>query len=127
MRRLAAASRAVRQDPGPLNRNRMRRQIMRKLWWSLVVMWLGGPSVIAQPGAPQGGAPFQPGPAVTLNPTSSRLDAILMSWEQAMRPIRSASAQCTHTVVNKVLKDKEVFEGTAQFMKPNLAVLDLKL
>ncbi len=89
---------------------------MRKWWWTLVVMGLSSPAILAQQPAPPPGAPV-----------SGRLDTILMSWEQAMSAIKSASAQCTHTVVDKVLKDKQVFEGTAQFMKPNLAVLDLSM
>src|SRR5229473_7136528 len=102
----------------------MRSQVMRKFWWTMLVMGLSGPALLAQqPAAGTGGAIQSP----ALNPTGSRLDAILMSWEQAMKPIQTASTQCTHTVVDKVLKDKQVFEGTAQFMKPNLAVLDLKM
>jgi len=93
---------------------------MRKWWLTLVVVGLCDPSVLAQPAG--GGA----APGATLNP-GNRLDAILMSWEQAMSTVHSASAQCTHTKIDKVLKDREVFEGTAQFMKPNLAILDLKM
>jgi TIGR03009 family protein len=99
---------------------------MRKLWWTLVVMALSSPIVLAQ----QGGAPAQGANAPrsdVLNPTAGRLDSILASWEASMSSVRSASAQVTHTLVNKVLKDQEVFEGTAQFMKPNLAILDLKM
>jgi len=97
---------------------------MRKLWWTLMLVWLSGPALLAQQPAAGNGGVIQ---SLALNPTGSRLDAILMSWEQAMKPIQTASTQCTHTVVDKVLKDKEVFEGTAQFMKPNLAILDLKM
>jgi hypothetical protein len=86
---------------------------MRKMWWPLMMMFLGAAGVFAQQTAPQGGVQVPSSPAS--NPTDPRLDAILMSWEQRMGPIQSASAQCTHTVINKVLKDKEVFEGTAQF------------
>lgn len=89
---------------------------MRKWWWTLVVMGLSSSGIFAQ-------QPASPGSP----PNSGRLDTILMSWEQAMSSIKSASAQCTHTVVDKVLKDKQVFEGTAQFMKPSMAVLDLKM
>src|SRR5262245_44709826 len=97
---------------------------MRKLWWSFLLIGLNGPALLAQQPGAGGGAAIQ---SPALDPTGGRLDAILMSWEQAMKPIQTASAQCTHTVVDKVLKDKEVFEGTAQFMKPNLAVLDLQM
>ena len=98
---------------------------MRKMWWPLMMMWLGAAGVFAQQVAPQGGGQVSSSPASNL--ANGQLDTILMSWEQAMRPIQSASAQCIHTVIDKVLKDKQVFEGTAQFMKPNLAVLDLKM
>jgi TIGR03009 family protein len=93
---------------------------MRKWWLTLVVLGLCGPSVVAQPAG--GGA----APGATLNP-GNRLDAILMSWQQAMSTVQNASAQCTHTKIDKVLKDKEVFEGIAQFMKPNLAIIDLNM
>jgi TIGR03009 family protein len=97
---------------------------MRKYWWSLLFAALSTATLVAQqPGV----APAQPGQAAALNPAANRLDAILLSWERAMQPIQTASAQCTHTVVDKVLKDKEVFEGTAHFMKPNMAILDLKM
>jgi len=99
---------------------------MRKWWWTLVMMGVSGTALIAQQPANPGGAPIQ-FPAVTLNPATNRLDAILLSWEQAMRPMQSASAQCTHTVVDKVLKDTQVYEGTAHFMKPDLAIIDLKM
>jgi TIGR03009 family protein len=92
---------------------------MRKWWWILAVMGMTSSGILAQQPANQGGAP--------LSPTASRLDAILMSWEQSMSSVRSASAQVSHTLVDKVLKDKQVFEGTAQFMKPNMAVLDLTM
>src|SRR5260370_40923435 len=92
---------------------------MRTWLWTLVVMGLSRSVIFAQL-AEQPATPGSP-------PNSGRLDTILMSWEQAMSSIKSASAQCTHTVVDKVLKDKLVFEGTAQFMKPNMAVLDLKM
>jgi len=97
---------------------------MRKLWWSLLLIGFTCPVILAQQPGAGGGATIQ---SPAFDATSGRLDAILMSWEQAMKPIQTASAQCTHTVVDKVLKDKEVFEGTAQFMKPNLAILDLKM
>ncbi len=100
---------------------------MRKWWWTLLMMSVSGPVLIAQQPATPGGAPIQSVPAVTLNPATNRLDAILLSWEQAMKPIQSAFVQCTHTVVDKVLKDTEVYEGTAQFMKPDLAIIDLKM
>lgn len=100
---------------------------MRKWWWTLVMIGVSSPALMAQqPAAPPGG-PTQSFPPVALNPATNRLDAILLSWEQAMKPIQAASAQCTHTVVDKVLKDTEVYEGTAHFMKPDLAILDLKM
>src|SRR5437899_6915912 len=104
-----------------------RSQVMRKWWCTLLMMWLSGPALIAQQPATPGGAPIQSVPPVALNPATNRLDAILLSWEQAMKPIQSAFVQCTHTVVDKVLKDTEVYEGTAQFMKPDLAIIDLKM
>jgi TIGR03009 family protein len=100
---------------------------MRKWWWTLLMMGVSGPALIAQQPATPGASPTQSLPPVTLNPTTNRLDAILLSWEQAMKPIQAASAQCIHTVVDKVLKDTEVYEGTAHFMKPDLAIIDLKM
>lgn len=103
---------------------------MSKWCWTLVVMVLSSPGLMAQQAVPQGQAPPQgvntPGPSAG-SPTSARLDAILSSWEQSMNSIRSASALCTHTIIDRVLKDKQVYEGTAQFMKPSMAVIDLKM
>src|SRR5260370_11196240 len=98
---------------------------MRKMWWPLMMMWLGAAGVFAQQVAPQGGGQVSSSPASNL--ANGQLDTILMSWEQAMRPIQPASPQCIHTVIDKVLKDKQVFACTAQFMKHNLAALYLQI
>src|SRR5437868_12369891 len=63
-------------------------------------------------------------PAPSLS-AGNRLDQLLMRWENEMRGVKTLSAQCVRTNVNQVFQVTEVFEGTANFMRPNLAMLKL--
>lgn len=65
-------------------------------------------------------------PAAALNPATNRLDALLLQWEQQMRSLQTLEAACTRTTLDKVIGNTEVFEGTAKYMKPNLAVLEMR-
>jgi TIGR03009 family protein len=54
-----------------------------------------------------------------------RLDALLGNWEKAVMPVQSISATVVRTSVNKTFQVAEVYEGTAKYMKPNLAMLHM--
>ena len=45
-----------------------------------------------------------------------------------MRSIQTISAKCVRTSLDKtaVMNQQETFEGTAKYMKPNLAMLEMR-
>ncbi len=45
------------------------------------------------------------------------LDAVLNNWETAMTKVTSLQAQCERVAEDKVYKNKEVYRGTAKFLK----------
>jgi TIGR03009 family protein len=59
----------------------------------------------------------------------NQLDGILERWEQEMRSIQTISAKCVRTSLDNtaVMNRQETFEGTAKYMKPNLAMLEMRL
>jgi TIGR03009 family protein len=61
-----------------------------------------------------------------LDPAHNRLDGLLLRWEQEMRSVQTIVAQCQRTTVDKVFQETEVFDGTARYMKPNLAMLEMQ-
>src|SRR5205807_9655797 len=68
--------------------------------------------------------PQQP-PAPALDPREP-LDSLLMRWEAEMKKVVTISAQCTRTSDDKAFQVSTVHVGTAKFMKPNLALLELQ-
>jgi TIGR03009 family protein len=67
-------------------------------------------------------------PAVpALDPNRSRLDALLMQWEEKMKTLQSVSATVVREKEDKVFQSRETFEGQARYMRPNLALLDLRM
>lgn len=64
-------------------------------------------------------------PAPALDPAKNRLDALLMRWEHEMRGVQTFAAQCTRTTIDKVFQSTDIFEGTATFKKPNMAMLKM--
>jgi TIGR03009 family protein len=90
---------------------------MRTFGLTLISLAIGG-SVAGQ-------QPQQPA-APVLDPSRNRLDALLIRWEQEMRSVNSVVAQCTRTSLDKAFQMTEVFEGTAKYMKPNLAMLEMQ-
>jgi TIGR03009 family protein len=92
---------------------------MRFPWLALAGLLVVTPALPAQ-------QPPQPQPpAATLDPRN-RLDALLMQWEQKMKGLETLAAACTRTTKDKTYQTQEVFEGIAKYMKPNLALLDMK-
>jgi TIGR03009 family protein len=61
------------------------------------------------------------------DPSKDPLDALLVQWEQKMKAVETLSAKLVRTKVDNTFKTTEVFEGKAQYMKPNLALLDLSM
>jgi TIGR03009 family protein len=74
------------------------------------------------PTQPPAAAPAEP----VLDPQRNRLDALLLRWEQEMQKVQTLSAQCTRTTLDKTYQNTEVFEGYTYYMRPNLALLDMK-
>jgi TIGR03009 family protein len=89
---------------------------MRKRWLTLIGVLLTGPALQAQE------APQTP-PAA--DAAQKRLDELLDQWEARMKSVDTLSAQLSREREDKVWRTREVFEGTAKYMKPNLALLDL--
>src|SRR5262245_17004930 len=65
--------------------------------------------------------PAQPAPP----PDPAKLDGYLRDWEKAMQSVQMLSAAIERVENNKSLQYKEVYSGSAHYMKPNLAILDL--
>jgi TIGR03009 family protein len=64
--------------------------------------------------------------APAIDPANNRLDNLLLSWEQAMAGVQTIAARCTRTTLDKTFQMTEVFEGSAKYMKPNLAILEMQ-
>ncbi|MFN4259993.1 MAG: TIGR03009 domain-containing protein [Gemmataceae bacterium] len=87
---------------------------MRYCWLALATGLVGGAALHAQP---------QPG---TPAPAASRLDYLLQRWEQEMKGVQTLVAQCQRFEKDKINGTEEVYVGTARFLRPNLAVLDMQ-
>jgi len=87
---------------------------MRNSWLALTAALLAGAPLLAQP-------PAQAPPLAANN----RLDQLLMNWEHQMQGVKTVAAHCVRTTVNQVFQVTDVYEGTASFMKPNLAMVKL--
>jgi hypothetical protein len=62
-------------------------------------------------------------PAAPLNPTASRLDALLIEWEKSMKDVQTLVAPVRLTEVDDLTKTSEVYDGQIKFMRPNRADL----
>jgi TIGR03009 family protein len=60
------------------------------------------------------------------DPQQARLDAHLQKWEKEMQAVQSIRATCVRTTLDKTFQVADVFEGTAKYMKPNLALLEMQ-
>jgi TIGR03009 family protein len=56
----------------------------------------------------------------------NRLDLLLLSWERQMTGIQTIVAQCTRISTDKTFQVTDIYEGTAKYMKPNLAMLEMQ-
>ncbi len=81
----------------------------------------------AQPYVPQPPAqPAQAAPPPQVGAASPRLDQLLQRWEQEMKGVQTLVTQCTRTELNNVNMTTEVFVGTAKYMRPNRALLEMQ-
>ncbi|MCS6850924.1 MAG: TIGR03009 domain-containing protein [Gemmataceae bacterium] len=80
---------------------------MRSHWISVASLLLGALPLAAQ----------QPAP--------NRLDTLLQRWEQEMKSVQTLVLQCSRTETDKVNMTTTTFVGSAKYMRPNLAVLDM--
>lgn len=91
---------------------------MSKFWTSLAGALLVGTALHAQQQPPAAAAP-------AIDPRNP-LDAHLLRWEEEMKKIESLAAQCTRTTIDKTFNNTDIYEGTAKFLKPNMAMLELQ-
>ncbi len=96
---------------------------MRYVWLALSGMLAVSTALHAQ--QPQQQTPPAPA-APALDPAHNRLDALLLQWEDKMKGIQSLSAEIVRVRYDKVMGTQQVFEGKAKYLKPNLALLDMR-
>lgn len=75
------------------------------------------------PPGPAAAPPAQPAPAAA--PNAARLDTLLQKWEQEMKNVQVLSAELTRTTLDKTYGKADTYSGTAKYMKPNLAALEM--
>lgn len=98
---------------------------MRPYWLALTGLLLGTILHAQQP--PQ---PVQTAPPVNSTwpaaPNPARLDQLLQRWEQEMKNVHTLSAEMIRKDLDKTRGGTEEFTGTAKYMKPNLALLEMQ-
>ncbi len=95
---------------------------MRFSWLALAGVLVGSGVYAQQP--PQT-APTTPPAAQPAQPNAARLDALLLKWEQEMKNVQVLAAELARTTVDKTYGKAETFTGSAKYMKPNLAALEM--
>jgi TIGR03009 family protein len=89
--------------------------------------WLAMASALILCGVTTARQPQQAPANTGLDPSKDPLDALLLQWEDKMKSITTLSAKVVRTRDDQTFKTREIFEGQAQYMKPNLALLDLRM
>jgi len=56
-------------------------------------------------------------PAQPTKDPNAQLDEILFGWEKTLTGLHSLQAECERTTVDKVFQTKEVFKGSAKYLK----------
>src|SRR5271156_358776 len=99
---------------------------MRFSWLALAGLTLVTPLQAQQPSPAAPTPPAAQPNAAQPQPNAAQVDTLLQRWEQEMKRIETLTAELNRTTVDKVYQGTEVFSGGAKYMKPNLAVLDMK-
>lgn len=97
---------------------------MRYFWLTLAGVLAAGSAVRAQVPQTPPSAPIPPS-ATTLDPAHNRLDYLLVRWQNEMSRVRSLSAQVARTTKDKTFGDVVTMEGSARYLKPDMASLRL--
>src|SRR5262249_8735920 len=100
---------------------------MRYSWLALagLLCWQAAAGAQQPPQNPPPPPPQQPPPAAALDPARNPLDRLLVQWEEKMKGVESLVAQCSRVEESKTFKTNDVFVGTAKYLKPNLAMLEM--
>jgi TIGR03009 family protein len=103
---------------------------MRYSWLALAGMLLIGQAGYGQQQQQQQPVlqlqqPQQPAPVVRLDPNVP-LDNYLMQWEAKMKQVERLAAKIVNRRIDQTFKTEVVFEGVAKYMRPNLALMDLR-
>jgi TIGR03009 family protein len=73
-----------------------------------------------------GAASAQPPAAQPVGAGQEALNALLLNWERTMAGVQTIQARVTRITLDKTFQETEVFEGMAKYMKPNLAILEMR-
>jgi TIGR03009 family protein len=55
----------------------------------------------------------------------NELDHVLRRWQEALSNLHAVSCQFTRTTIDKTFQTTEIYEGSLQYLKPNLGVLEM--
>ncbi len=95
---------------------------MRPYWLALSGFLLGTAVLAQQPASAPSTPPANSPPDA---PNAARLDQLLQRWEQEMKNVQTLSAEMVRKDLDKTRGATEEFSGTAKYMKPNLALLEM--
>jgi TIGR03009 family protein len=71
-------------------------------------------------------APNQAALAAPFDPVNNPLDKMLLQWELSMKKIDTLRASVVQEREDNVLKTRVIYDGEAQYMRPNLFSLELR-
>src|SRR5262249_23903792 len=97
-----------------------------RFWLTLASSLLVGPMLLAQQPIQPPAQPAPPPQAAPVAPAPNRLDVLLQRWEQEMKNIQSLTAQWVRTELNNVNMSTDVYVGTAKYLRPSFALLDMQ-
>src|SRR4051812_49729190 len=100
---------------------------MRSSRLALAGLLLGSSLYAQTPPAAPPAAPMNPAPPAVpaADPNAARLDALLQKWQDEMQKVQTLSSEMTRTTLDKVRGESSTFTGSAKYMKPNLAALEM--
>ena len=92
--------------------------------WTVTTLLLFAPALAAQQPAARPAGQQQPPAPVALDP-ATKLDALLVQWEARMKGVQGLVAECIRTDTDPVTNTADVYQGTAKFLRPNRAALEM--